>query len=127
MPAGAVNDEQKPIRMHVHERDDLRVDGILRLIEAASDPGPLPKVLQRMCKHAATIAHADVVSVYVREQSNDGDTLVLRANVGFPATAIGKVTLALGEGIVGTAAEVMRPISAQVAQEDEHYKHVPEL
>ncbi len=121
------NDDRQPIRMHVHERDDLRVDGILRLIEAASEAGPLSKILQRMCRHAATIAHADVVSVYVREQSDEGDHLVLRANVGFPASAIGKVRLSLGEGITGTAAEVMRPISAQVAQEDVHYKHVPEL
>lgn len=120
-------EERQPIRMHVHERDDLRVDGILRLIEAASESGALQHVLQKMCAHAATIAHADVVSVYVREQSDAGDSLVLRANVGFPSTAIGAVRLALGEGIVGTAAEVMRPISAQVASEDAHYKHVPEL
>jgi phosphotransferase system enzyme I (PtsP) len=33
----------------------------------------------------------------------------------------------MGEGITGTAAEVMRPISAHVAQEDAHYKHVPGL
>ncbi|HEX2679321.1 MAG TPA: hypothetical protein VHM19_21870, partial [Polyangiales bacterium] len=93
------NDDRQSIRMHVHERDDLRVDGILSLIEAASEQGPISKVLQRMCRHAATIAHADVVSVYVREQSDDGDHLVLRANVGFPDSAIGKVRLALGEGI----------------------------
>lgn len=122
-----MGEERQPIRMHVHERDDLRVDGILRLIESASESGTLNKVLQKMCGHAATIAHADVVSVYVREQSDAGDFLVLRANIGFPSSAIGTVRLALGEGIVGTAAEVMRPISAQVAQEDAHYKHVPEL
>jgi phosphotransferase system enzyme I (PtsP) len=52
---------------------------------------------------------------------------VLRANVGFPTAAVGMVRLALGEGITGTAAEVMRPISSNLAQEDEHYKHVPEL
>ena len=119
--------EDRQIRMHVHERDELRVDGILRLIEAASESGALAKVLQKMCAHAATIAHADVVSVYVREQTDAGDWLVLRANIGFPSSAIGTVRLALGEGIVGSAAEVMRPISAQVAQEDAHYKHVPEL
>jgi phosphotransferase system, enzyme I, PtsP len=121
------SDDRQSIRMHVHERDDLRVDGILSLIEAASEQGPMSKVLQRMCRHAATIAHADVVSVYVREQTDDGDHLVLRANVGFPDSAIGKVRLALGEGITGTAAEVMRPISASIAQEDAHYKHVPGL
>ena len=122
-----MTDEQSEIRMHVHERDDLRVDGILRLIEAASEPGSSAQVLQNMCKHVAVIGHADVVSVYVREQHDDADWLVLRANVGFPASAIGKVRLAIGEGITGTAAEVMRPISAQIAQEDSHYKHVPEL
>ena len=122
-----VTDEQPEIRMHVHERDDLRVDGILRLIEAASEPGSPAQVLQNMCKHVAVIGHADVVSVYVREQHDDADWLVLRANVGFPSSAIGKVRLAIGEGITGTAAEVMRPISAQIAEEDSHYKHVPEL
>ncbi|HMI94174.1 MAG TPA: GAF domain-containing protein, partial [Polyangiales bacterium] len=122
-----MGEERQPTRMHVHERDDLRVDGILRLIEAASESGALTKVLQKMCVHAATIAHADVVSVYVREQTDAGDFLVIRANIGFPSSSIGTVRLALGEGIVGTAAEVMRPISAQVAQEDSHYKHVPEL
>jgi phosphotransferase system enzyme I (PtsP) len=123
--------DEKPsapaIRMHVHQRDDFRIDGILRLIEVASEPGSLPKVLQRMCRQVATIAHADVVSVYVREQSNEGEALVLRANVGFPESAVGNVKLALGEGITGTAAEVMRPISAKVAQEDSHYRHFPEI
>jgi phosphotransferase system enzyme I (PtsP) len=115
------------IRMHVHQRDDFRIDGILRLIEVASEPGPAGKVLQRMCRQVATIAHADVVSVYVREQADDGEALVLRANVGFPDSAVGNVRLALGEGITGTAAEVMRPISAKVAQEDTHYKHFADI
>ena len=122
-------DSAPNIRMHVHgpEGDDLRIDGILRLIEAASEEGPLPRVLSGMCQQVAQIAHANVVSVYVREERDDGAELVLRANVGFPDSAIGNVRLALGEGITGTAAEVMRPISASSAQEDAHYKHVPEL
>jgi phosphotransferase system enzyme I (PtsP) len=115
------------IRMRVHQRDDFRIDGILRLIEVASEPGPAGKVLQQMCRQVATIAHADVVSVYVREQADDGEALVLRANVGFPDSAVGNVRLALGEGITGTAAEVMRPISAKIAQEDSHYKHFPDI
>lgn len=123
------SDSSPNLRMHVHgpEGDDLRIDGILRLIESASEKGPLPKVLGHMCQQVAHIAHANVVSVYVREEHDSGTVLVLRANVGFPQSAIGTVRLALGEGITGTAAEVMRPISAQSAQEDSHYKHVPEL
>jgi len=113
--------------MHVHTRDDLRVDGILRLIELAAERGPLTEVLGNMVEQVKTIAHAEVVSVYVRENDNGQDRLVLRANVGFPRAAVGAVSLAVGEGITGTAAEVMRPISASVAQEDSHYKHIPEL
>ena len=113
--------------MQIHKDDDWRVDGILRLIEEARRQGPLPSVLKTMCEQVAVIAHADVVTVYVREPSKDGDILIMRANVGFPASSIGRVQLKLGEGITGTAAEVMRPISASVAAEDSHYKHIPEL
>jgi phosphotransferase system enzyme I (PtsP) len=115
------------IRMQIHKNDDWRVDGILRLIEEARKPGPLPAVLKTMCEQVAVIAHADVVSMYVRETAADGDILVMRANVGFPAAAIGHVRLRLGEGITGTAAEVMRPISASIGAEDSHYKFIPEL
>ncbi|MEY4576293.1 MAG: hypothetical protein RL701_996 [Pseudomonadota bacterium] len=113
--------------MQIHKNDDWRVDGILRLIEEARRPGPLQAVLKTMCEQVAVIAHADVVSVYVREQSKDGDELVMRANIGFPSAAIGHVRLRLGEGITGTAAEVMRPISASIGAEDSHYKFIPEL
>lgn len=115
------------IRMQIHKNDDFRIDGILRLIEEARKPGPLATVLKTMCEQVAKIAHADIVSVYVREQGQEGEMLVMRANVGFPASAVGHVRLRMGEGITGTAAEVMRPISAQVAAEDTHYKHIPEL
>jgi len=115
------------IRMQIHKNDDWRVDGILRLIEEARRPGPLQAVLKTMCEQVAVIAHADVVSVYVREPANEGDSLVMRANVGFPSAAIGHVRLRLGEGITGTAAEVMRPISASIGAEDSHYKFIPEL
>lgn len=109
--------------MRVHSRDDLRLDGILRLIEEAGRPGPLEEVLNHLCRQIAVIAHADVVSAYVVE---DGQ-LVMRGNVGFPSSAVGHVRLRKGEGIVGTVADVMRPISASNAQQDSHYKHIPDL
>jgi phosphotransferase system enzyme I (PtsP) len=115
------------IHMRVHDADAVRVDGVLRLIEAAGRSEPLPVVLRDMVEQVRRIAHADVVSVYVRERASEGERLVMRANVGFPASAIGHVKLALGEGITGTAAEIMRPISCSIAQEDSHYKHFPEL
>jgi phosphotransferase system enzyme I (PtsP) len=120
-------DTTRPIRMQVHGSEDRRIDGILALIEESSRVAPLPEILQRMCEQVASIAHAEVVSVYVREQEHDRPVFTLRANVGFPHSMIGNVKLELGEGITGFAAECLRPVSAAVAQQDTHYKHVPEL
>ena len=120
-------DTTRPIRMQVHGSEDRRIDGILALIEESSRVAPLPEILQRMCEQVASIAHAEVVSVYVREQEHDRVVFTLRANVGFPHSMIGNVKLELGEGITGFAAECLRPVSAAVAQQDTHYKHVPEL
>jgi phosphotransferase system enzyme I (PtsP) len=120
-------DSTRPIRMQVHGSEDRRIDGILALIEESSRILPLPDVLQRMCEQVASIAHAEVVSVYVREQEQGRPVLVLRANVGFPRSMMGNVKLELGEGITGFAAECLRPVSAAIAQQDTHYKHVPEL
>jgi phosphotransferase system enzyme I (PtsP) len=120
-------DTSRPIRMQVHGSEDRRIDGILALIEESSRVAPLPEILQRMAEQVAAIAHAEVVSVYVREQEQERPVFVLRANVGFPREMVGNVKLELGEGITGFAAECLRPVSAAVAQEDTHYKHVPEL
>jgi len=113
--------------MQVRERGGMRIDGILELIETATRRDPLDEVLQRMCEHVAVIAHAEVVSVYVREEREDGIWLVMRANVGFPRDTLGQVMLRPGEGITGWAAERMRPMSAAIAKDDTHYKFVPEL
>jgi phosphotransferase system enzyme I (PtsP) len=120
-------DSTRPIRMQVHGSEDRRIDGILALIEESSRARPLGEILQRMCEQVASIAHAEVVSAYVREQEQGRAVYVLRANVGFPRSMIGNVKLELGEGITGFAAECLRPVSAAIAQQDTHYKHVPEL
>ncbi len=120
-------DTSRPIRMQVHGSQDRRIDGILSLIEESSKNAPLPEILQRMCEQVAGIAHAEVVSVYVREQEQGRSVFVLRANVGLAREMLGNVKLELGEGITGFAAECLRPVSAAVAEQDSHYKFVPEL
>lgn len=103
--------------------EDLRLDGILRLIEEAGKPGPLDAVLTTLARQIAVVAHADIVSIYVA----DGQWLVMRANVGFNVDHSASVRLERGQGIVGATADAMRPISASVAKEDPHYQHVPDL
>ena len=108
--------------IQVHHRGDRGVDGILRLIELASHDGPVEIVLAAMCDEIAAIAGVEIASIYVR----DDETLVMRGNHGFPATAIG-TTLGVGEGITGLVAECMRPVSAAHAATEAAYKHVPGL
>ncbi len=112
--------------IHVHHRGDRGVDGILRLIELAGHDGAIETMLSAMCDQIAAITGVDVVSVYVREDWS-GDRLVMRGNVGFPATAVGTTALAVGEGITGLVAECMRPVSAAHAATESAYKHVPGL
>lgn len=120
----------RAIRVRVHHKEDRRLDGILRLIDEAARPRPLSEVLSTLCRECAAIARADVVSVYVRERDPDvegGESLVMRANVGFPPGAVGNVRLRPGEGITGFVAECLRPVSVAIAREEAHYKHVPGL
>jgi len=109
--------------VHVHHRGDRGVDGIMRLIELASHDGPFEATLNAMCDELAAIIGADVASVYVGED----DRLVMRGNHGFPASAVGTTTLAVGEGITGLVAECMRPVSAAHAAAELAYKHIPGL
>ena len=111
----------KPV-VTVHHRGDRGVDGILRLIELAGHDGPLETMLTAMCDQLAAIAEVDIASVYVRED----ESLVMRGNHGFPASAIGTV-LAVGQGITGLVAECMRPVSAAHASAEAAYKEVPGL
>jgi phosphotransferase system enzyme I (PtsP) len=109
--------------VHVHHRGDRGVDGILRLIELAGHDGPIEITLSAMCDQLAAIAGVDIASVYVRE----ADQLVMRGNHGFPRSAIGATTLAVGEGITGLVAECMRPVSAAHAATEAAYRHIPGL
>ena len=95
----------------------------MRLIELASHDGPVEAMLSAMCDEIATITAVDIASVYVAED----DRLVMRGNHGFPDTAIGNVSLAVGEGITGLVAECMRPVSAATASTESAYKYVPGL
>jgi phosphotransferase system enzyme I (PtsP) len=115
------------VSVHVHHRGERGVDGILRLIDIAGEDLPLEQLLTAMCAEIADLASADVVSVYVRETRPEGDVLVMRGNMGFPASAIGTVSLKVGEGLTGMVAECMRPVSVGRADADSHYKHVPGL
>lgn len=114
-----------PLSLRVHERGDAALEGVLRLIDEAARPRPLPEVLAALCAEVSEIVGCEIVSLYLRE--NDGDALRMAANVGFPAGAISKVRLQVGKGIVGHVAEKLRPVSLELAPTDPRYVAFPEL
>ncbi|HET6147962.1 MAG TPA: GAF domain-containing protein [Polyangia bacterium] len=122
----AMPDDRDP-SMFVHEQGNQSLDGIFRLIEVAGQHQPLDDVLAAMCAGVASTAGADVVSIYVREDSDEGEVFTMRGNVGFPDEAVGRVHLRAGEGIIGFVAERLRPVSVATAASDEHFKYIPGL
>jgi phosphotransferase system, enzyme I, PtsP len=113
--------------LQVHGAGDRALDGIFRLIALGDEDRPLEEILTAMCADVADIARANIASIYVREDGDDGLRFTMRGNVGFPPEAIGRVHLRTGEGITGFAAERMRPVSVAVGKQDRHFKYISGL
>src|SRR5262245_40338909 len=106
----------------VHTRRAGPLDGLLELTEVASHDEPVAEVLGRLAERIAALLAVDVCSIYLRESGADGDQLVLRANHGFAAEAIGAVRMRVGEGLTGFAVECLRPVSVATAVQDARNK-----
>src|SRR5262245_17121512 len=113
--------------LQVHGAGERTLDGTFGLIARGDEDGPLEEILTSMCADVAEIARANVASIYVSEESDDGLRFTMRGNVGFPQEAIGRVHLRPGEGITGFAAERMRPVSVAVGKQDRHFKYISGL
>jgi phosphotransferase system enzyme I (PtsP) len=109
----------------VHGRGNKRLDGVLDFVAFAARPMPLVTLLDEAPRRIALILDADVCSLYLVE--GDGHELVMRGNVGFPASAIGQVRLSIGEGMTGEAVEYLRPVTSENAAEHRSYKHFEDL
>jgi phosphotransferase system enzyme I (PtsP) len=116
---------QVPGHARIHERGDARLDAVLDFLAWAARPMQLVSLLDETPQRLAAIVQADVVSLYLLE--GDGETLVMRGNVGFTERALGQVRLKLGEGITGTAVQILRPISVLSAASHDSFRPFPEL
>jgi signal transduction protein with GAF and PtsI domain len=111
------------LRIHVHE-DPLVLDGMHALVDLANSDRTLEDRLCAMARLVAGIANVDVVSIYLREHRPEGDVLVMKGNVGFPPSAVGRVELGAADGLTGVVVQRRRPVTVAVAQADSRYKHV---
>ncbi|HOW97886.1 MAG TPA: GAF domain-containing protein [Kiritimatiellia bacterium] len=104
----------------------------VELICSVAELGALFERRRRLEDFLATIVsamachmRAAVCSIYLYNEAR-GD-LVLAANQGLRPGSVGRVRLALGEGITGLAVEEFRPICEGRAARHPHFKPVPDL
>jgi phosphotransferase system enzyme I (PtsP) len=84
----------------------------------------LVETLGNVVDRVAKRLDADVCSVYLSEPT--GRHLVLRATKGLTQESVGKVRLAVGEGLVGLVAQEGAPLALEHAQEHPAFRYFPE-
>lgn len=85
----------------------------------------LDETLSNIVDIVARRAQSEVCSLYLLE--NDQQTLTLRATRGLDPSAIGRVSLKVGEGLTGKVAEEQRLLAIDEPQEHPQYRHFAEI
>ncbi len=101
------------------------LDGLHRIVSAANSSRSLAASLQTVAETVSDVMNTDVCSIYLFER--DENRLVLRATKGLNRGAIGEMSLLLGQGIGGRAAQEGRPIMVHDVQHDQRFHTEPQL
>jgi phosphotransferase system enzyme I (PtsP) len=84
----------------------------------------LDETLRNIVTLVAKRTHTDVCSIYLLDADNE--TLRLQASKGLSRKAVGKVTLRIGEGLTGMAAQKRHAIAIEEPQEHPSYRYFKE-
>jgi phosphotransferase system enzyme I (PtsP) len=84
----------------------------------------LAETLGNVVDRVAKRLDADVCSVYLTEP--DGRHVTLRATKGLTQESVGRVRLAVGEGLVGLVAKQGEPLALEQAQDHPAFRYFPE-
>ena len=90
----------------------------------SADAGDLHETLQRIVEVIAKRTSTDVCSIYLLEPRQQRVTL--SATTGLERSAVGKVAMAVGEGLTGMVVEKLEPVMAVDAISHPRYKYFPE-
>lgn len=109
------------VMLEVSKHNDSRfelmsLDEISRLVNSEV---PLADILDEISGKIAGRMKVEVCSIYL----NRGGQLVLSATCGLSKEAVGKVRLAIGEGITGSAAKSGKFVAVPDAAADPRYRH----
>ncbi len=99
------------------------------LIESISSigsesPGNLRETLDQIVGAIARSMEVEVCSLYLFDPQRE--RLVLRATIGLDRDSVGRVSMRVGEGLVGLAIESSGPVVVEDAMSHPRYKYFPE-
>jgi len=84
----------------------------------------LNETLRNIVALIAKRMQTEVCSIYLLD--NDNETLVLRATKGLSRRAVGKVSMKIGEGLTGMAAQNRRAVAIQEPEQHPRYRYFKE-
>lgn len=95
------------------------------IVQAASAHAPLSERLPRVTELVTAAMEMDGCTVFLRDETTN--VLALRAAKGMDPSTVGAVTLRIGRGIAGMAAQQQKTIAAASAPEHPNYFNHPGL
>ena len=117
-----------PINATPTERERL-LDNMVRALDrinsVINSSLELDEILMATVESISDLLGVSEVTIYLYDEAID--RLILSATRGFNPEAVGQTTLALGEGIIGWAAQVGQPVAVRDAWSDPRFKYVPGL
>ena len=102
---------------------DETVQALDRINSAVNSSLELKEVLRLTVETVADLLKVPEVTIYLYEPSID--RLVLQGTKAFNPEAIGRTTLAIGEGLIGWVAQVGQPVAVRDVWADPRFKYVP--
>lgn len=108
-------------RQATHQIGVTTLEDISALILQSHD---LDETLRNIVTLVAKRMRSDVCSIYLLDADNE--TLRLQASKGLSRKAVGKVTLRIGEGLTGMAAQKRHAIAIEEPQEHPSYRYFKE-
>lgn len=102
-----------------------RLAAVQKINSVVNSSLDLSDTLTQTVNVVAEVTHADVCSLFLYDETSN--RLVLGATSGLNPAAVGSMSLEIGEGIAGTAAQEGRPIAIRDGWLDPRFKVVPDL
>lgn len=100
------------------------LNALRKLVQEVNAATNLEEALRLIVRRVRTEMATQVCSIYLLD--TDSQRYILMATEGLNQDAIGKVSLGIGEGLVGLVAKREEPINLGDAESHPHYRYFPE-